>query len=231
MSRHTAPEELLLEYAAGILPEGLALVVALHAALDPAARRVAANGNVVSTLFPNATIPASRINSSSTAILKLIPDTNFGAAGAQSRNFFRQLPRGFDQDQWDVRVDHAITANHNVFGRVSKSNQTNPQPGTIDGFIGGGTLWGRPDPQFWEDVWAGDVDAGHRQDVIDVLERLDSLDHDDAAHHVIGHERVLGAVEAEARGVHPQHREPHMHGGQCDRHHGEHRPDERRRAL
>ena len=34
MSRHTAPEELLLEYAAGILPEGLALVVALHAALQ-----------------------------------------------------------------------------------------------------------------------------------------------------------------------------------------------------
>lgn len=28
-----------------------------------------------------------------------------------------------------------------------------------DGFIGGGTLWGRPDPRFWEDVWAGDVDA------------------------------------------------------------------------
>jgi 4-hydroxy-tetrahydrodipicolinate synthase len=28
-----------------------------------------------------------------------------------------------------------------------------------DGFIGGGTLWGRPDPRFWEDVWAGDIDA------------------------------------------------------------------------
>jgi 4-hydroxy-tetrahydrodipicolinate synthase len=28
-----------------------------------------------------------------------------------------------------------------------------------DGFIGGGTVFGRPDPQFWEDVWAGDHDA------------------------------------------------------------------------
>jgi hypothetical protein len=106
---------------------------------DPLARRLAANGTVVSTPFTGAVIPQSRINASSTAVLKLIPDPNFGAAGVQSRNFFRQIPRGFDQDQWDVRVDHAITSNHNLFGRVSKSNQTNPQPGTIDGFIGGGS--------------------------------------------------------------------------------------------
>ena len=39
MSRHTAPEELLLDYAAGALAAGPALAVALHVALDPAARR------------------------------------------------------------------------------------------------------------------------------------------------------------------------------------------------
>ena len=39
MSRHPAPEELLLDYAAGNLPEGPALAVALHVALDPAARQ------------------------------------------------------------------------------------------------------------------------------------------------------------------------------------------------
>lgn len=39
MSRHPAPEELLLDYAAGALPEGPALAVALHAALDADARR------------------------------------------------------------------------------------------------------------------------------------------------------------------------------------------------
>src|SRR5262245_13497526 len=39
MSRHPAPEELLLDYAAGNLPEGPALVVALHVALYPAARQ------------------------------------------------------------------------------------------------------------------------------------------------------------------------------------------------
>jgi 4-hydroxy-tetrahydrodipicolinate synthase len=28
-----------------------------------------------------------------------------------------------------------------------------------DGFIGGGTLWGAPDAEFWDAVWRGDVDA------------------------------------------------------------------------
>jgi putative transcriptional regulator len=39
MSRHAAPDELLLDYAAGALPEGPALAVAIHCALDPATRR------------------------------------------------------------------------------------------------------------------------------------------------------------------------------------------------
>lgn len=39
MSRHPAPDELLLDYAAGTLPGGPELAVALHVALDPAARR------------------------------------------------------------------------------------------------------------------------------------------------------------------------------------------------
>jgi putative transcriptional regulator len=39
MSRHPAPEELLLDYAAGALAQGPALAVALHVALDADARR------------------------------------------------------------------------------------------------------------------------------------------------------------------------------------------------
>lgn len=38
MSRHQAPDELLLDYAAGALPDGPALAVAIHLALDPASR-------------------------------------------------------------------------------------------------------------------------------------------------------------------------------------------------
>lgn len=39
MSRHPAPDELLLDYAAGALPDGPALAVALHVALDPQSQR------------------------------------------------------------------------------------------------------------------------------------------------------------------------------------------------
>ncbi len=39
MSRHRAPEELLLDYATGALPQAPALAVAVHVALDPQARR------------------------------------------------------------------------------------------------------------------------------------------------------------------------------------------------
>jgi putative transcriptional regulator len=40
MSRHTAPDELLLDYAAGTLAPGPALALSLHVALDARARRV-----------------------------------------------------------------------------------------------------------------------------------------------------------------------------------------------
>ncbi len=104
---------------------------------DPRARRIGPSGTVISTPFPDARIPSTQINATSLAILKLIPDPNFGAANALSRNFFRQVPRGFDADQFDIRVDHAVTSKNNVFGRFSFSNQTTPQPGSFDGFIGG----------------------------------------------------------------------------------------------
>lgn len=47
MSRHPAPEELLLDYAAGALADGPALAVALHVALDPQSRRTVDRLNAV----------------------------------------------------------------------------------------------------------------------------------------------------------------------------------------
>ena len=47
MSRHPAPDELLLDYATGALPQAPALAVALHVALDPQARRAVAGLNAV----------------------------------------------------------------------------------------------------------------------------------------------------------------------------------------
>ncbi len=104
---------------------------------DPAARRIGPTGRVISTLFPDARIPQSRINASSAAILGLIPTPNFGAQNAISRNFFRQVPRGFDGDQYDIRIDHQLSSKNSLMGRWSWSDQTTPQPGVFDGFIGG----------------------------------------------------------------------------------------------
>lgn len=47
MSRHPAPDELLLDYAAGALPAGPALAVALHVALDPRSQRTIDRLNAV----------------------------------------------------------------------------------------------------------------------------------------------------------------------------------------
>ena len=47
MSRHPAPGELLLDYAAGALSDGPALALALHVALDPASRQTVDQLNAV----------------------------------------------------------------------------------------------------------------------------------------------------------------------------------------
>jgi hypothetical protein len=108
---------------------------------DPLARRIGPNGTVISTPFPDGKIPVSQINPTSLSILELIPEPNFGAPDATSRNFFRQIPRGLDADQFDVRVDHSFTTSDNAFVRFSQSNQTTPQPGTFDGFIAEATIF------------------------------------------------------------------------------------------
>jgi hypothetical protein len=105
---------------------------------DPRARRIGPQGTVVSDPLPNNRIPASQINSTAAAITSLVPLPNFGAGDAQTRNFFRQVPRRFNHDRWDARLDHRISTNNNVFGRFSFGNQVQPTPGRFDGFIGGG---------------------------------------------------------------------------------------------
>src|SRR5262249_30604829 len=94
---------------------------------------------VIADPFPGNRIPAARMNPTSVAIEKLVPLPNFGAAGAQSRNFFRQTPRSFDGDQWDLRIDQTLGRSNNFFARFSLANQSLPSPGVFDGFIGGGS--------------------------------------------------------------------------------------------
>lgn len=105
---------------------------------DPSTRRIGPAGAVIADPFPNNRIPSQAINPTAAAITGLIPAPNFGAPGAQSRNFFRQTPMRFNGDQWDVRIDHRLTGSDNLFGRFSFGNQVRPAAGRFDGFIGGG---------------------------------------------------------------------------------------------
>jgi hypothetical protein len=106
---------------------------------DPAARQFAANGTVVSTPFPGNQIPTSRLNAGAVATLNLLPQPNFGALGAQSRNYLFSGSQRFDSDQFDVRVDHQFSEKNTIFGRISRALQSNTNPGNFQGFLGGGT--------------------------------------------------------------------------------------------
>lgn len=108
---------------------------------DPNARRMGPNGVVISSPLPNNRVPTSQLNPTSSAIMSLVPMPNYGAPGAQSRNYFRQVPTRFNYDRWDVRVDHRVLSGNNLFGRFSFGNQVSPSPGRfgIGEWIGGGT--------------------------------------------------------------------------------------------
>src|SRR5262245_25505218 len=106
---------------------------------DPAQRTVGPAGTVISVPLPNAVIPASRLSSAATAILALVPLPNFGAAGALSRNYFVQIPRGTNNKQYDIRIDQHLLTNNNLFGRFSVADSTRPNPGQFPSFIGSGS--------------------------------------------------------------------------------------------
>lgn len=105
---------------------------------DPDARRLAPNGNVVSTPFPGNRMPAAKINASSAAIVKLLPEPNAGEPGAQARNYLRIAPRGFDNDQFDVKLDHRLSDALTLSARLSQADRMVPNPGRFEGFLGGG---------------------------------------------------------------------------------------------
>ncbi|MBM3795253.1 MAG: hypothetical protein FJW31_14565 [Acidobacteria bacterium] len=106
---------------------------------DPAARIAGPAGTVISQPFPGNRIPAGRINPASKAITDLVPLPNFGPASGSNRNFFRQRPNQFRGDRGDLRIDHRLTNNNNLFARYSLWNQRQPIPGGFEGFIDGGS--------------------------------------------------------------------------------------------
>ncbi|MBI4904349.1 MAG: TonB-dependent receptor [Acidobacteria bacterium] len=105
---------------------------------DARARRLNAAGQVVSTPLPNNTLPQSYLHPGAVATLGLLPAPNFGSAVADSRNFLRLASNPFDNNQFDTKIDQRFGDRNSLFGRLSRSRATDPNPGNFDGFVGGG---------------------------------------------------------------------------------------------
>lgn len=106
---------------------------------DPRSRVRGANGLVTATPFPNNQIPTAQLNPGALATLALLPQPNFGASSAQASNFLLIASQPFTGNQYDARIDHQFSEKNTLFGRYSRSLQTNVNPGNFPGFIGGGT--------------------------------------------------------------------------------------------
>ncbi|MBC8164555.1 MAG: hypothetical protein H7Y20_01640, partial [Bryobacteraceae bacterium] len=105
---------------------------------DPRTRRIGPSGSVIADPFPGNRIPQSLLHPGVVATLGLLPDPNFGVAGADSRNFVRVASNPFNNDQYDIKIDHRFGDKNTMFGRFSRSMAEDPNPGSFDGFIGGG---------------------------------------------------------------------------------------------
>jgi len=106
---------------------------------DPRGRRLGPAGTVISDLLPNNRIPAAQISRTTSAIQAQIPGPNFGPPNARTRNYFRQQGQRLNADQFDIRVDHKVSAANSLFGRFSFGNLVDPRPSTFPEPLGAGS--------------------------------------------------------------------------------------------
>jgi hypothetical protein len=107
---------------------------------DPATTAALAGGGFTRQPFPSGTIPVDRMDPVAVALLARYPmPTSSGTAN----NYRRVANEVDDQNQADVRLDHRVGANHQLFGRLSRFRGTflpvTPLPegsGTTAGTLG-----------------------------------------------------------------------------------------------
>jgi len=87
----------------------------LAAIIDPAAENQP---------FPGNAVPRSRWDPVAAGLLELWPAPNFGGSGTR-QNYISNPAWNNDRDQIDARVDHNLTANDKIFGRVSLNRTDN----------------------------------------------------------------------------------------------------------
>lgn len=81
------------------------------------------------TVFPNNRIPVERLNPVSQQLLKYyLPGSSLSQ---RPNNLFANPRRSNDDDQWGVRVDHALAPNQNLFFRYLRERGTIVAPGLM----------------------------------------------------------------------------------------------------
>ena len=94
------------------------------------------------TPFPGNTIPASRIDPVAASLLQRYP---LPVSTGTANNYRRTAPEIVDQDQGDVRIDHAASARDHLFGRLSYFHEDFPPVTPLPD--GSGLTTGTPGPQ------------------------------------------------------------------------------------
>ncbi|MBY0373066.1 MAG: TonB-dependent receptor, partial [Bryobacteraceae bacterium] len=97
--------------------------------LDPAAP--AGTTRFIRDLFPGNVIPGNRIQRIGQNLLSFYPTANQPGRGQSSvENFFSAAPSQSDQNRVDVKIDHALTSNHQIMGRYNwyKNENRIPSP-------------------------------------------------------------------------------------------------------
>jgi hypothetical protein len=95
------------------------------------------------TPFANNQIPSDKISSvAQTALAKLYPLPNYGAAGAISNNYEQNFPTPITSDQGDGRIDQTITSRQSIFVRYSYKQRALSTAPTASSSNGGSALIG-----------------------------------------------------------------------------------------
>ena len=86
--------------------------------------------------FTNNQIPRNRISSQALNLLKLLPGPNVSGAGI-SQNFITSGTEQFDDDDFNIRIDHNASEKLNLFGRYSFADFRHHAPGAFGAIAGG----------------------------------------------------------------------------------------------
>jgi hypothetical protein len=108
---------------------------------DPESTRPDPAGGFLRDLFPANRIPASRFDRISRAIVDQrvpLPNRTPGNAVTNVQNFFQQVGRLIDNDQWMGRFDHNLTANHRLMYRLTYNRN----------IVAGERVWTATDDEF-----------------------------------------------------------------------------------